>query len=119
MNVFFRINDSLVTAPITDTILDGVTRKSIIQIANDMGINVEIKKISTNQLIDSAKSGDLKEIFGTGTAAVVSEIKGCQYMNKYYELINIHNSYAKILKDELGGIQTKSRPDIHNWRFKI
>ena len=48
MNVFFRINDSLVTAPITDTILDGVTRKSIIQIANDMGITVEIKKISTN-----------------------------------------------------------------------
>ena len=119
MNVFFRINDSLVTAPITDTILDGVTRKSIIQIANDMGINVEIKKISTNQLMDYAKTGDLKEIFGAGTAAVVSEIKGFQYKNQYYELSNIHNSYAKILKDELVGIQTNSRPDIHNWRVKI
>ncbi len=119
MNVFFRINDSLVTAPITDTILDGVTRKSIIQIANDMGITVEIKKISTNELIDSAKKGDLKEIFGAGTAAVVSEIKGFQYKNQYYELSNIDNSYAKILKDELVGIQTNSRPDIHNWRFEI
>ena len=119
MNVFFRINDSLVTAPITDTILDGVTRKSIIQIANDMGINVIIKKISTNQLIDSAKKGDLKEIFGAGTAAVVSEIEGFQYKDQYFELSHIDNSYAKILKDELVGIQTNSRPDIHNWRFKI
>tara|TARA_S200000501_G_scaffold83409_1_gene75602 strand:+ start:2677 stop:3732 length:1056 start_codon:yes stop_codon:yes gene_type:complete len=119
MNVFFRINDSLITAPITDTILDGVTRKSIIQIANDMGIPVEIKKISVNELIDSAKKRDLKEIFGAGTAAVISEIKGFQYKNQYYELSHIDNSYAKILKDELIGIQTNSLPDIHNWRFKI
>ena len=116
---FFRINNSLVTAPITDTILDGVTRKSIIQIANDMGINVEIKKISTNELIDSALKGNLKEIFGAGTAAVVSEIKGFQYKDQYYELSHIDNSYSKILKDELVGIQTNSRPDTHNWRFKI
>ena len=73
----------------------------------------------TNQLIDSAKKGDLKEIFGAGTAAVVSEIKGFQYKDQYYELSHIYNSYAKILKDELVGIQSNSRPDIHNWRFKI
>ena len=84
-----------------------------------MGINVEIKKISVNELMESAKKGDLKEIFGAGTAAVVSEIKGFQYKDQNYELSNINKSYAKILKDELVGIQTNSRPDIHNWRFKI
>ena len=84
-----------------------------------MWINVEIKKISTNELIDSAVKGNLKEIFGAGTAAVVSEIKGFQYKDQYYELSHIDNSYSKILKDELVGIQTNSRPDTHNWRFKI
>ena len=85
MNIFFRIDNNLITAPVTDTILDGVTRKSIIQIAKDQGINVEIKKLSIDELKSSAKNGSLKEIFGAGTAAVVSEIKGFQHKEEYFE----------------------------------
>ena len=119
MNIFFRIDNNLITAPVTDTILDGVTRKSIIQIARDQGINVEIKKLSIEELKNSAKNGSLKEIFGAGTAAVVSEIKGFQHKEEYFELNEQDDSYATRLKDNLTGIQTNKLEDPHNWRFKI
>lgn len=119
MNIFFRIDNNLITAPVTDTILDGVTRKSIIQIAKDQGINVEIKKLSIDELKSSAKNGSLKEIFGAGTAAVVSEIKGFQHKEEYFELNEQDDSYATRLKDNLTGIQTNKLEDPHNWRFKI
>ena len=119
MNIFFRIDNNLITAPVTDTILDGVTRKSIIQIAKDQGINVEIKKLSIDELKSSAKNGSLKEIFGAGTAAVVSEIKGFQHKEEYFELKEQDDSYATRLKDNLTGIQTNKLEDPHNWRFKI
>ena len=119
MNIFFRIDNNLITAPVTDTILDGVTRKSIIQIAKDQGINVEIKKLSIDELKSSAKNGSLKEIFGAGTAAVVSEIKGFQHKKEYFELNEQDDSYATRLKDNLTGIQTNKLEDPHNWRFKI
>ena len=119
MNIFFRIDNNLITAPVTDTILDGVTRKSIIQIAKDQGINVEIKKLSIDELKSSAKNGSLKEIFGAGTAAVVSEIKGFQHKEEYFELNVQDDSYATRLKENLTGIQTNILEDPHNWRFKI
>ena len=119
MNVFFRINDSLVTAPITDTILDGVTRKSIIQIANDMGINVEIKKISTNELIDSAKKGDLKEIFGAGTAATIEPISSIAFGNDNYMIptSNSNHFHVKVLNYltdyKLGRVEDKFKWLVH------
>ena len=119
MNVFFRINDTLITAPTTDTILDGVTRKSIIQIAKDNGISVEIKKLKIEELKTAAKNGSLKEIFGAGTAAVVSEIKAFQHKGDLYELETQNDSYAQRLKGNLVGIQTNELDDPHNWRFKI
>ena len=119
MNIFFRINDSLITAPTTDTILDGVTRKSLIQIAKDNGINVEIKKLKVEELKNAAKNGSIKEIFGAGTAAVVSEIKAFQHKGDLYELETQNDSYAERLKGNLVGIQTNELDDPHNWRFKV
>ena len=119
MNIFFRINDSLITAPTTDTILDGVTRKSLIQIAKDNGINVEIKKLKVEELKNAAKNGSLKEIFGAGTAAVVSQINAFQHKGELFELKEIDNSYAEKLKSNLVGIQTNQLTDRHNWRYKV
>ena len=70
----------------SDRILDGVTRKSIIDVAQDMGIEVEVRKISVHELIEAHEKGQLKEMFGAGTAAVVSPISGFGYQNKDYEL---------------------------------
>ena len=119
MNIFFRINDTLITAPTTDTILDGVTRKSLIQIAKDNGIDVEIKKLKVDELKNAAKNGSLKEIFGAGTAAVVSQINAFQHKGELFELDEQNNSYAEKLKSNLVGIQTNQLADHHNWRYRV
>jgi branched-chain amino acid aminotransferase len=71
MNVFFRINDTLYTAPTSERILDGVTRKSLIAIAERDGIELAVRPVLVDELVVAAKNGTLKEIFGAGTAAVV------------------------------------------------
>jgi len=119
MNVFFRINDTIYTAPTSERILDGVTRKSLIAIAKRDGIPVEEKSILVEELVNAAKNGSLKEIFGAGTAAVVSPIVGFQYQEDYFELPKIENSIALQLKDKLTKIQYKLAEDTFNWTTKI
>jgi branched-chain amino acid aminotransferase len=119
MNVFFRINDTIFTAPTSERILDGVTRKSLIELAKREGINVEVKSVLVSELVDAAKDGSLKEIFGAGTAAVVSPIVGFQYKESYYELPKIENTIALQLKEKLTKIQYKMAEDTFNWTVKI
>lgn len=119
MNVFFRINDTLYTAPTSERILDGVTRKSLIDLAKREGINVEVRSVLVDELVAAAKDGSLKEIFGAGTAAVVSPIVGFQYKEDYYELPKLDNSIALDLKDKLTKIQYNLAEDTFNWTVKI
>lgn len=119
MNVFFRINDTIYTAPTSERILDGVTRKSLIDIALRDGIKVEVKSILVDELVAAAKDGSLKEIFGAGTAAVVSPIVGFQYKEDYFQLPKIEDSIALQLKEKLTRIQYKLAEDTFNWTLKI
>ena len=119
MNVFFRINDTIYTAPTSERILDGVTRKSIIDLAKRDGIKVEERSVLVSEIVEGAKDGSLKEIFGAGTAAVVSPIVGFQYKEHYYELPKIENSIAMQLKDRLTKIQYKLAEDTFGWTVKI
>jgi branched-chain amino acid aminotransferase len=119
MNVFFRINDTLITAPVSDRILDGVTRKSILDIAKHNGITTDIRKITVDELIASAKEGSLKEIFGAGTAAVVSFISHFGYQEEVYELPEVKDSYAIAFKKQLMDIQYNKSEDPFGWRVKI
>ena len=119
MNVFFRIGEKLITAPTTDTILDGVTRKSIIQIAKDQGIDVEVRRITIDEIKEASRNSSLKEIFGTGTAAVVSEISEFEHKDELFILPEIDDPYAKKLKKCLVNIQTNKVEDPHNWRYKV
>ncbi len=119
MNLFFRFNDTLCTAPTSERILDGVTRKSLIDIATRDGIKIEERPILVSELIAGAKDGSLKEIFGSGTAAVVSPIVGFQYKNEYYELPANSNSFALQLKDKLTKIQYKLANDDFGWTVKV
>lgn len=119
MNVFFRINDTLCTAPTSERILDGITRKSLIDIANQEGIAVKIESVLVSELIDAYKNGSLKEIFGSGTAAVVSPIVGFSYQDIYYELPKIEDSFAKKLKEKLTNIQYNIDKDNFNWTVKV
>ncbi|WNM18000.1 branched-chain amino acid aminotransferase [Flavobacterium capsici] len=119
MNVFFKINDTLYTAPTSERILDGVTRKSIIDLAKSEGIKIEVRSVLVDELVAAAKDGSLKEIFGAGTAAVVSPIVGFQYKEHYYELPKIENSTALQLKDKLTKIQYKLADDKFGWTVKV
>ncbi|MEL1242942.1 branched-chain amino acid aminotransferase [Flavobacterium sp. DGU11] len=119
MNVFFRINDTLYTAPTSERILDGVTRKSIIELAARENIKVEVRSVLVSELIEAADSGSLKEIFGAGTAAVINPIVGFCYQDKYHELPKLENSMALELKEKLTNIQYKVAEDTFGWTVKI
>ena len=119
MNVFFRINDTLFTAPTSERILDGVTRKSVIELAKRENINVEVRSVLVDELIAAAKDGSLKEIFGAGTAAVINPIVGFSYKDTYYELPKIENSMALEIKEKLTNIQYKLAEDTFGWTVNI
>ena len=119
MNVFFRINDTLFTAPVSERILDGVTRKTLIDLATSKGIHVEVRPVLVQELVEASKNGTLKEIFGAGTAAVVNPIVGFSYREVYYELPKIENSYAIQLKEHLTNIQHKLADDTFGWTVKV
>ncbi|NQZ45635.1 MAG: branched-chain amino acid aminotransferase [Flavobacteriaceae bacterium] len=119
MNIFVRIGDTLITAPTNDRILDGITRKSILQIAEDEGITTEVRKISVSEIVAAANNGSLKELFGAGTAAVVSPISTFGYQGTDYELPELQNSYASFLKQRITDIQYNRVEDKYGWRFKV
>jgi len=119
MNVFFRIDDTLITAPTTDTILDGITRKSVIQIAKDAGISVEVRPVKVTEVIEAHKAGRLKEIFGAGTAVVVSPISGIGFQGQKHVLPTIENSYAAMLKEKIVNIQYNKGEDPYQWRKEV
>lgn len=119
MNVFFRIGDTLLTAPTSERILDGVTRKSVLAIAERDGIATEVRPVLVDELVEAAKNGTLKEIFGAGTAAVINPIIGFSYKDVYYELPKLDNSYALDIKEKLNNIQYKLAEDTFGWTVKV
>ncbi|MFL0354642.1 branched-chain amino acid aminotransferase [Xanthomarina sp. GH4-25] len=119
MNIFFRINNTLITAPISDRILDGITRRSIIQLAEDNGVVVEVRRVPVNEIKEAARNGSLKEIFGAGTAAVVSPISAFEHGNDVFEIPDIEKSFASMFKNQLQEIQHNLSDDKHNWRREV
>ena len=119
MNIFVRINDTLITSPTSDRILDGITRKSILQIAEDNGIATEVRKISVGEVVEAAKDGSLKEMFGAGTAAVISPIAGFGYQENDFDLPVLDNPYAAKLKKLITDIQTNKTEDPYGWRVLV
>jgi branched-chain amino acid aminotransferase len=119
MNIFIRINDTLITGPTSDRILDGITRKSVIAIAEDEGIKVEVRKITVSEVIEASKQGTLKEMFGAGTAAVISPIAGFGYRGDDFDLPVIENNYASRFKKRITDIQYNRAEDKFGWRYLV
>lgn len=104
MNVFFRIDDTLLTPATTGTILHGVTRDSIIRIAQHEKIPMEVRRVSVREVVDALKQGRLKAAFGAGTAATIAHIRSIAYDGVDYELPpveqrNLSNRIGTILDD--------------------
>jgi len=119
MNVFFRVNDTLITAPTSDRILDGVTRKSIIELAKSEGINVEVRKVPVTEIVEAAKKGELLEMFGAGTAVVISPISAFSNKGENFELPKVENSYASLIKKKITDIQRNLSEDKFGWRVQV
>ena len=119
MNIFIRINDTLITGPTSDRILDGITRKSIIELAATEGIKTEVRKITVTEVVDAAKNGSLKEMFGAGTAAVISPIAGFGYKDDHFDLPQLKDTYASFLKKCITDIQTNKTEDSFGWRYLV
>lgn len=119
MNMFFRIDDTLVTPALTDSILPGITRKSIIQLARDKGVSVEERKVSVEEVFTAYSEGRLKEAFGVGTAAVVSPVNQITLNNQNLDFTHDENSYALVLKKIIQDIQQGRLEDHYNWMVTI
>jgi branched-chain amino acid aminotransferase len=116
MNIFFRMGDELVTPPLTGSILPGVTRSSVIQMAQHWGIPVTERPISIDEVIKEIQTGSIREIFGTGTAAVISPVGEISYKD---QLLRIGGGgvgeWSQKLYDEIVGIQYGEKADPFGW----
>ena len=119
-NVMFMINDVLITPSTRDTILDGVTRNSILALARSWGITVEERRVTVAEVITAAQNGTLQDAFGAGTAATVAHISQIGYEGEIYTLPEpagreFSNKVSKALSDIRYGIA----PDEFNWNYPI
>lgn len=120
MNIMFVINDTLVTAPKGDTILDGITRDSVITLAKDAGMKVDIRPVSVEEVIAAIKKGEVQEAFGCGTAATIAHIKTIGHEGIDYELPEVSTrKYSNGFLQQLDDIKLGKSPDPHNWIFKV
>lgn len=116
MNQFFVIGDEVVTSPLTGSILPGVTRDSVLHILKDWGYNVNERMIAIDEVIDAAKSGALKEAFGTGTAAIISPVGSLTYKGQEYKINNFEiGELSQKLYDEILAIQYGGKEDPYGW----
>ncbi len=119
-NVMFRIDGKFVTPKLTGTILPGITRKSIIELLKSWGETVEERVIAIDEFVDLYHQGKVEEVFGTGTAAVVSPIGKLSYEGE--EMIFNNNEigpYAHKIYDTLFGIQSGTVEDTFGWTVEV
>ncbi|MBR2883574.1 MAG: branched-chain amino acid aminotransferase [Clostridia bacterium] len=120
MNIFFKIAGKVVTPMLNGSILPGITRDSIIKVCKSWGYEVEERRISVDELVEAAQNGTLEEVFGTGTAAVVSPVNKLRYED---DVMNIGDGsigeLTQKLYDELTGIQWGEKEDPYGWRVTV
>ena len=120
MNIFFKVNGEVITPMLNGSILEGITRKSIIQLLNHWDIPVTERKITIEEIKEAAENGTLEEVFGTGTAAVISPVGEFNWKDKKYEVNNGETGpLSKRLYDNLTGIQTGKIDDPFSWIVEV
>jgi branched-chain amino acid aminotransferase len=120
MNVFFIIGDTAVTPDLSpNTILAGITRDSVMTILEEMGLRVEEKPVSVDMLIEAYKKGQLREVFGTGTAATVSLIRELKYKDFVMQFDTSSWTVTPEIKTRLDAIREGKTTDKHGWMYKV
>ncbi|MCI5121125.1 MAG: branched-chain amino acid aminotransferase, partial [Candidatus Electrothrix sp. AUS4] len=119
-NIFFVINGELVTPPLGGTILPGITRNTVLQLARDWGIPTSERRITIDEIIAAAEDGSLNEAFGSGTAAVISPIGEFGYKGKSIMVNNGETGpLAQRFFDGIQQLQRGAAPDAHEWIVRV
>lgn len=120
MNIFFKINGKVVTPMLNGSILPGITRNSTIELLKQWGIPVEERRISVDELLEAATNGSLEEVFGTGTAAVISPVGHLRFEDN---VIQVQDGgigpISQKLYDTIVGTQLGRIEDVNNWTVTI
>jgi len=120
MNVMFVINKKLVTPKLNTAILDGVTRDSILTLAKDMGVTIEERRVSLDEIEEGLKNGSVTEAFGTGTAAVVAPVAVIRIKGNDLTIPAAGpDSFQARVKQKLNNIRMGGEPDVHGWNYVI
>ncbi|MCD4716867.1 MAG: branched-chain amino acid aminotransferase, partial [Desulfobacterales bacterium] len=120
MNMVFVIDDEVITAPLTGSILPGITRDSVIKILKDWGVKISERNLTIDEVIGAAKNGSLKEAFGTGTAAVISPVGQITYKGEDHIVAGGKmGELSQRLYDEIVAIQYAAKEDTHGWMERI
>ncbi|MDF2434274.1 MAG: branched-chain amino acid aminotransferase [Mucilaginibacter sp.] len=119
-NVIFMLDGKLITPSTRDTILDGVTRDTVLTMAREWGIPVEERRVSVAEIIEGAKNGKLEDVFGAGTAATIAPVGSISFDGEEYFLSDpkTREFSQKILK-ELDAIKYGDVADTHGWNYIV
>ena len=115
MNLMFYWNDRLVTPPLSGTILDGITRDSLLTLAGELGIKTEVRPVKWQELEEALAAGEKVEAFGAGTAAVIAPIRSITINGNVYECYTGEDAVMYRLRDTLHALRVGERPDIYGW----
>ena len=120
MNVIFQVGNKIITPKSSDTILDGITRKSVMEIAKDWGYETEERQISVAEIITAIKNNELKEAFGAGTAATIAPIKIISFEGVDYKIPNGKNDlFSTKVLNYLNEYKLGKVEDKYNWILKF
>ncbi|NLY80929.1 MAG: branched-chain amino acid aminotransferase [Lysinibacillus sp.] len=120
MNIFFKINGTVITPALTGSILPGITRDSMIKVLKSKNIPVEERRITIEEVVEASQNGTLEEVFGTGTAAVISPVGELKYLD-HKIIINDGKigEVSQMLYDTLTGIQYGKLEDPFGWIVRV
>ena len=120
MNIFFKINGKIVTPMLNGSILPGITRNSTIELCKSWGFEVEERKISAQELYEASLNGQLEEVFGTGTAAVISPVGHLRFQDHVVVVGDGQiGEVSKRLYDTITGIQLGEVEDLFGWTVEV
>ncbi|WP_124070723.1 branched-chain amino acid aminotransferase [Filibacter tadaridae] len=120
MNIFFKINGEIITPAVNGSILEGITRKSILELLRHWEFPVTERKVSMDEISSAYENGQLEEIFGTGTAAVISPVGELNWKGEKMVVNNMEiGALSKKIYDTLTGIQTGKVKDPFDWVIEL
>jgi branched-chain amino acid aminotransferase len=120
MNIVFVIDGKVVTPALSTSILDGITRRSVLQLGRDMGLTVEERKVSSREIMEALAAGTLQEAFGVGTAATIAPIATIGYEGQDYDLPTVPaTGFSKQVSAALDAIRTGHAADAHGWMVSV